>query len=358
MSAARIARLTSEVEESAVERIVDAGEESRFVGAEEKGQRSYLFRLGHSSDRLGFCQLLKHLLLAPWIVPFQVAIHERGVDAGRRNAVAADIVMQIVLCDGKGHGDDRAFAHGIGKTIGERGGTCNGSHIEDDAPAIRFEMADTRMHAVIEAFHVDAKHSIEVGFGCTFERADVGDTRIVHQNIQVLVAEIQKKFFDLLRVGYIAGVRRRLAACRKHKLRGGARRIAVEIENMDGRSTGSKSQGDSASDSTAAPGHYSDFAVQSENVFAAGLQLRIHLMDSPVRRTGNLYPPASASSVFSETELQIYAEPTNLFEEIGESAGATKNGMLCLDHRVSDDLVQVLPYAETFMNENLQNKKG
>src|SRR6267378_3786919 len=64
--------LAAQIKKPAVQRIIGAGNESRFVRTQEQRQRSHFLRLPHSSDWLRFCQLFKHLLLSPRIILPQV----------------------------------------------------------------------------------------------------------------------------------------------------------------------------------------------------------------------------------------------------------------------------------------------
>jgi len=45
---------------------------------------------------------------------------------------------QVVAGDGIGHGNDRAFAGGIGEAVRQACRTCDGSHIQDYTTALSF----------------------------------------------------------------------------------------------------------------------------------------------------------------------------------------------------------------------------
>ena len=84
-----------------------------------------LRRLGHSSDGLGLGKLLKHFRLASGISLFKVVVHEWRVYAGWRDAIAADVVREIVARYRISHGNDGALCHGIGEAIGKSRGTSD-----------------------------------------------------------------------------------------------------------------------------------------------------------------------------------------------------------------------------------------
>src|SRR5208282_373200 len=102
-------KLATKVEKSSVERVVDAGDEPGFVGAEIKSERGDFLRPSHAADWLGMRKLVEHFLLAAGIVLLEVAVDEGRVNPRRRNAIAANVRSEIVLGDGVGHRDDRAF---------------------------------------------------------------------------------------------------------------------------------------------------------------------------------------------------------------------------------------------------------
>src|SRR5205807_9630555 len=151
---------TAKIQEPTINWIVRTGNERSFVGAKKESKSSDLFWLSHPADGLRFFQLLKHFLLLARIVAPQEAIHKWGVDSGRRNAIAANIVGQIILCYGIGHSNDRALAHGIGETVREAGSSCNGSHVQDDAASVRFHVAHRGVHAVVHALNIYAENFV------------------------------------------------------------------------------------------------------------------------------------------------------------------------------------------------------
>ena len=85
-----------QVEKSSVDRVVGSGYETGRVGTEKKSERRDLARPGHSAHGLQLGEFLQHVLLAPRIVLFHEAIDKRGMDPGRRNAIAANVLSHIV----------------------------------------------------------------------------------------------------------------------------------------------------------------------------------------------------------------------------------------------------------------------
>src|SRR5271156_4678435 len=114
---ATLRTLATKVQETSVNRVIRTGDKRRFVRTKKKSQGGDLLWLSHSADRLRLLQLLKHLLLLAGIITVQEIIDKGGVDSGRRNAIASDIVGQVILGHRVCHRDHRALAHGVGKTI-------------------------------------------------------------------------------------------------------------------------------------------------------------------------------------------------------------------------------------------------
>src|SRR5207248_5276895 len=121
--------------EAAVEGIVGAGDESGFVGTEEVGESGDFVRLAHAAHGLGLGELVVHFSFAAGIIFGEIVVHKGRVDSCRRNAVAANVVEDVVLGYGKSHGDHGALAGAVGEAVTETGSAGNGGDIEDDAPA-------------------------------------------------------------------------------------------------------------------------------------------------------------------------------------------------------------------------------
>ena len=126
-------------------------------------------------------------------------------------------------------------------------------------------MANDRVHAVVEAFHVDAKNTVEV-FGCrALDRADMRDPGIVHEDGNAITAtDLCKCGFDLRGIGDIAGVDGRSAPIRCDFGAGFGSGGFAYIKNMNGRTLGGKFMCDRATDPAAAAGDHGNFAVQSK----------------------------------------------------------------------------------------------
>src|ERR671918_244440 len=89
-----------EREEAAIDREVRACDERRLIRAEEEGERGNLLRFAHASNRLSPGQLLEHLGLTTWVIRFQVSVNERCVHTRRRDAVAADVLIDVIARHG------------------------------------------------------------------------------------------------------------------------------------------------------------------------------------------------------------------------------------------------------------------
>lgn len=50
-------------------------------------------------------------------------------------------------------------------------------------------MSDDRVHAIVKALHVHSNHTVEVFFGCAFDRADMRDAGVVNKDVNAVVAE-------------------------------------------------------------------------------------------------------------------------------------------------------------------------
>src|SRR5258708_38157473 len=97
-----------------------------------------------------------------WIILPQVIVHKRRVHARWRNTVAANIVLDVVLGNGIGHGNDGTLGHGVRKAVSKRRGAGDRSHVENHASTVRFHVADALMDAVVHAFYIDAKEADEI----------------------------------------------------------------------------------------------------------------------------------------------------------------------------------------------------
>src|SRR6202142_295283 len=153
----QVHELSVKIHEATIKQIVRAGDESGFVGTKKQRERRDFFRLSHPADRLRLRQLFVHFRFAPRIIFPQIVIHKRSVHARRRNAVAADIVGQIIARHGIRHCNHGAFARGIRKAVGQPAGASDRSHVEDRAAAFFLHVSNGGLHAVVVALHVDAK---------------------------------------------------------------------------------------------------------------------------------------------------------------------------------------------------------
>jgi hypothetical protein len=198
-------RLPVQVQKSSVDRIIASRNETSGVGAEEQRQRRDFFRLAHAADGLQLRELLHHLLLASGIVLAQESIDEWGMHTRGGDAVAADVVVDIIACNGIRHREHRAFAHAVSEAVGESGESGNGGEIQNHASARSFHRLERRVHAVVHALYVDAVNAIELVFRRVLQLPDMGYAGIVHEDIDgVSGGNSPEDLFDLLLIRNIA----------------------------------------------------------------------------------------------------------------------------------------------------------
>ena len=135
---------------------------------------------------------------------FQIAVDEGRVHARRRNAIAPNFMFEIVPRHGKGHGDDRALAHGVCKAVGKSGRPGDGCHIQNHAAAV-FHGGNAALQTMEHALYVDAKDALEIGGRGGFHVADVRNACVVDENVERVQCIYGAKRFDYLRlIGDIA----------------------------------------------------------------------------------------------------------------------------------------------------------
>jgi hypothetical protein len=194
-----------QVQESSIDWIVGSGDESGRIRAEEERQRGDLRRLRHPPHGLHLRELLHHGLLAPGISFVQEAIDEWCVNARRRDAIAADIVSDVVARDRVGHGQHRALAHRIGKSVGEASDSGDRRQIQNHTASGCLHGIDCGVHAVVDALHVDTEDTLEVLIAGVLQLANVRDSRIVDKDVNRAAApDLAENVFDLLLIGDVA----------------------------------------------------------------------------------------------------------------------------------------------------------
>src|SRR5579862_6781712 len=102
--------LTPQIEKSPIDRIVGSGDKRSLVRAQEQGKVRDFLRLCHSSDRLRLFQFLEHLSLFARVIFPQEAVYEGRMDSRRRNAIATNVMGQIILGHRVSHGNHSALA--------------------------------------------------------------------------------------------------------------------------------------------------------------------------------------------------------------------------------------------------------
>src|SRR5450432_2126727 len=188
--------------------------------------------------------------------------------ARRRNTVTTNLVRDVVARDRIRHGNDGAFAGGVGEAVGESRRSGNRRHVEDDA-ARGLHIADAGVNAVVDALHIDALHAIKILFADTLGVADVRDPGVVHQNVNAsLPRDFAECRLNLLLIAHIASV----CGCsptHAGDLCGNPFGVfQTNVEDTDHRPVGSELQRNRAADAAAAASDHRRLSVQPEFVLA------------------------------------------------------------------------------------------
>ena len=136
----------------------------------------------------------------------QVAVDEWGVHSRGGDAVAANVVVDVVASYRIGHRQHRAFAHAVGEAIGEPSESRNRGEIQNHASPGGFHRIERGGHAVVDALNVDAVNAIKFLFRRIFQLPDMGYAGIVHEDIDgACPCNSPENIFDLLLIRDIAG---------------------------------------------------------------------------------------------------------------------------------------------------------
>ena len=100
-----------QIQKPSINGIIRSRNEPSRIRAQKQGQGSDLIRLRHSPDWLRLRKLLQHVLFVPGIVFADEAVDKWRMHASRRDAVAADIVSDVIPRDRVSHRQHCAFAH-------------------------------------------------------------------------------------------------------------------------------------------------------------------------------------------------------------------------------------------------------
>jgi hypothetical protein len=128
-------------------------------------------------------------------------------------------------------------------------------------------VANCGIHAVVNAFYVNAKKAIEICFGGRLDGPDMGDAGIVHENVQAFLArELVEDFLGARLVGNVACIGLRIAAGCGNFVGGGITRFFIKVQNADGRALLKEALRDGAADSAASASNDGDFAIEAERI--------------------------------------------------------------------------------------------
>jgi hypothetical protein len=128
-------------------------------------------------------------------------------------------------------------------------------------------VADSGVRTVVHAFDVNAEKTIEISFGSGLDCSYVGDSCVVHKNVQALLSSEFVEDCPCPRViGNIAPVGLCIASGRSNLIRCGLSRFLVKIENADGGALLHETLRDGAANAAGGAGNDGDFAVEAESV--------------------------------------------------------------------------------------------
>lgn len=251
------------IEKAAVQRIVRAGDKGAGVGTQKKSQGSDLLRLGHAADGLGTREAFKIFLFLAGIMFLQIAVNKRGMHAGRRNAVAPDIVLEIVFGYRISHSEDGAFGRGVGEAIREPGGSSDGSDVQNDAATIGLHVRYGGLHTKKGALDVDAVNRIEIALRGGLQHSDVRNPRAIDEDVYAaLFVNFAKCMLDGIEIGYVAHHQSRATACALDLRDGGRAVLRIDVKNMSERAARRERESNGAADATRAAGDDSVSAIQ------------------------------------------------------------------------------------------------
>src|SRR6516165_6132975 len=264
---AKLNLLATKIEKTAVERVVHTSQERRFIRAEIQRERRHFVRLSHPAYRLRMGEFTEHLCFAPGIMLAQVTVHKRGMHAGGRNAIAADVTCEVILGHRVSHGDHRAFAGGIRKAVGQTGRARDRRHVEDHPATVCFHVFHGGQHTVIEAFHIYFVYAVEISLAGRFELADMGDAGVVHQRVDAAaLGQRLKRASYILLICDIAFVCRRLAARFQNFPDGVLRLLPANVNHIYTGTAGCEAEGDGTTDAAGAARDDCRFPVEPEAI--------------------------------------------------------------------------------------------
>lgn len=136
-----------------------------------------------------------------------------------------------------------------------------------------------RVHAVVEAFDVNAEDTIEIFRRCALDGADVRDAGIVDENVQAVAVEdlLEDRFYCGV-IANVAAVWGSVAVLGRDLVAGFGCGFFVEIEDVNGRAVGGKFECDGAADAAARAGDEGSLAIESK---LAGVGERSGQRDTP-----------------------------------------------------------------------------
>src|SRR5260370_19858636 len=142
-----------------------------------------------------------------------------------------------------------------------------GSLFQYNTPAVFLHGFDCRAHAVVDSFHIQQENPLKVRLRRGLELSDMGDARIIYEDIDWLLAsQLLEQFFHAPLIRDVASVRTCSAACFYNLSRGIRRRLFVNIHEPDRCALLLKSLRDGAASAARGAGDNGHFTVQPQAV--------------------------------------------------------------------------------------------
>jgi hypothetical protein len=122
-------------------------------------------------------------------------------------------------------------------------------------------------HAVVYTFYIDRENFVEILLRGAFQIADVGDPRIVNQNVKAAILEyLMERGVDGLVLGYIAAKGFRVSAGGPNFGGDALGSFLVDVEQAYAGTAGGKSLRNRAPYAACRPGNCRELAIQAKRV--------------------------------------------------------------------------------------------
>src|SRR4029077_7926731 len=157
--------------------------------------------------------------------------------------------------------------HGVGKAIRQTRGTCDRRHVHNDAASVRFHVRYGGAHAVINAFDVNGKNFVKILFRGALQIANVRDSRVVDQNVEVAALEyLVECGVHGTGLGHVAAISLCVSAGSPNFGGDGIGSFFVDVEQAYAGTAGGKSLRNRAPYAAGRPRNYGELAIQAKRV--------------------------------------------------------------------------------------------